>query len=110
MSPLLMGASVVPTGSNVTLLQSISEANFRILDSQLVARWGWLMPGMSIDPSIPPSERRAWLLDIDSFAEDRQPFNRSGILERMEQLSEQAYQFFMSNVTPKYLQRFGAVQ
>jgi uncharacterized protein (TIGR04255 family) len=105
-SPLLMGASVVQTGPSVSLLQSISEANFEIGDSQLVARWGWLVPGMSIDPSIPPSEHRAWLLDIDSFAEDRRPFSAEVILGRMEQLSEQAFQFFMSNVTPKYLERF----
>ena len=75
---------------------------------KLMARWGLLPPGVSVDPLVEPVPTPSWLLDIDSYDEISSEFNVEELLERLFAYSRRQYQFFRWAVRPDFLLRFGA--
>lgn len=67
--PHALGARAVPTPADVSLVHSLSEAQFALGSSSgLVLRWGVLPAGVSVTPDVPAAATPAWVLDADAFS------------------------------------------
>ena len=75
----------------------------------LKARWGFIPPGSTIDPAvIELSDKNSWLLDLDAFFTESQPFDVKSVTNQARKFSEQIYSFFRWSVTDVFLTRYGA--
>lgn len=87
---------------------TLTETMFVQGDSSLVARWGCLPPGVSVDPSaIEPSQEKSWILDLDMFSTAPVPFVAERILAEAQRYAERIYTVFRWAVTDEFLMRYG---
>lgn len=106
--PQFLGANAVPLPQATELSTSLSQAQFRIPESDvLVSRWGTLPAGASVDPAMAPVERPTWVLDIDSAREKVQVASDETIAEAVSAVADRAYRYFRWSVTPEFLHTFG---
>jgi uncharacterized protein (TIGR04255 family) len=63
-----------------------------------------------IDPSIPPVPADSWVLDLDAYNEDAEPFDAKQIAQSALRLAGRGYAFFRWSVTPEFLEKFGAAK
>lgn len=77
-------------------------------DVQLVARTAILPPGGYLDPSIPATDARSWMLDLDMSATGQFEFDPAGLSSRGRELASHIYRFFRWSVTTELLRLFGA--
>src|SRR5690606_38109897 len=57
-------------------VHSLSESFFVLPNARLIARWGHLPPGTTVDPAaIEPAPEKSWILDLDMFSADPAPFS-----------------------------------
>jgi uncharacterized protein (TIGR04255 family) len=76
--------------------------------ARLRARWGLVPAGSTPDPAtIPAVTTPSWLLDLDVFAENQEPFDQGEIIASLRQYAERTYTFFRWCVTPQFLEHFG---
>lgn len=106
-TPLVLGGINVPTDDSVTFLQSTGESAFGIESGMLVARWAQLAPNSTVDPTLPPSENKSWVLDIDAFREARLPFDTEAIVAEARRLAQSAYRFMRAVTTDRFTTHFG---
>lgn len=78
----------------------------------LLAQWGILPQGASIDPALAPATEPSWILDLDSFVD--YPDISTALLAKPGQVSkvasecaERAYRFFRWSVTDEFLRVHG---
>jgi uncharacterized protein (TIGR04255 family) len=102
-----MGGGAVPLGENGELVHSLSEAVYRTGGDQLLVRSAHLPPGTILDPSIQPSAKRSWTLDIDAFTEGRVDFDPEKLVASAERLSHVGYRFFRWATKPEFLRLYG---
>ncbi|NJM00414.1 MAG: TIGR04255 family protein [Synechococcaceae cyanobacterium SM2_3_2] len=98
-------------GSHVD--QSISESIFSFPEGkgQMLARWGVLPPGATIDPSaIEPIDQRSWILDLDLSISKERSFNLEQMMSEFSYFAERQYTFFRWAVKDAFLSRFGGEQ
>lgn len=105
--PEILGGHGVPLPDGVTLKHSVCESLFEGDESRLLARWGVLPANAVLDPLIVPTDRRAWVLDVDVFQSDRVDFDVSALTERVRSYADQSYRFFRWAVTDALLEEFG---
>lgn len=105
--PEVLGGVAVPRPEGVVLAHTMSESLYKIDSRMLHARWGLLPPGAVIDPALPPSADSSWILDLDSFTQDRSPFDASMLASAAEELASAAYRYFRWVVTEEFLKAFG---
>ncbi|RKH49448.1 TIGR04255 family protein [Corallococcus sp. AB049A] len=87
---------------------TISESLFRLSDSQVLARWGQLPPGATIDPAaIEPAKEKSWILDLDMFSTAPLPFSTEQVLSNVQRYAERIYTLFRWAVTDDFLRRYG---
>lgn len=103
----ILGGEAVPLPDGVTLKHSVCESVFIRAESQLLARWGVLPPNVVLDPLIVPTDRRAWVLDVDVFQGERLDFDVSYLTELVRSYADQSYRFFRWAVTDALLAEFG---
>lgn len=98
-------------GSQAALVEhALSEVLYRWDDTTvgLQGRWGVLPAGAILDPVMPPSSHRSWVLDVDAFDDGgTMEFNSKDLGARIEELAARAYRFFRWVVTPAGIERFG---
>jgi uncharacterized protein (TIGR04255 family) len=88
--------------------QTLTESLFSTEGALLVARWGLLPPGQTVDPAaIEQSSERSWILDFDMFSAAPFPFSTDRIINTTTQFSERIYCFFRWAVTDDFLRRYG---
>lgn len=103
----VLGAAFVG-GAKTPLARSLAE-NLYVLgpQDQLLARWGVLPPGDTIDPlAVPPMQTVSWLLDIDAFRMVS-PRSAVDVPEVLGEIRQSAYRFFRWAVTDEFLTYFG---
>lgn len=101
---------LVPVSEPFALTHSITESLFRSSEASLMARWGYLPEGGTLDPSIEAVDTRSWVLDLDAFQDEPMPFERAEILKKLRALSQVSYRFFRWSMTDRFASRFGAAQ
>ncbi len=86
----------------------LSETMFNLADARVVARWGQLPAGATLDPAaIEPSQEKSWILDIDMSSTASFPFAVDQVVELGKKYAEQVYSFFRWAVTAEFLRRYG---
>jgi uncharacterized protein (TIGR04255 family) len=86
---------------------SLTESAFEVDGARLLARWGLLPAGSTIDESIPPVDERTWILDLDRVVVGPIAFDVDAVTELVRSSAEQIYKFFRWAVTDKFVERFG---
>ncbi|PKN56513.1 MAG: TIGR04255 family protein [Deltaproteobacteria bacterium HGW-Deltaproteobacteria-14] len=88
---------------------ALSESVFELPDAQLVARWGVLPPGATVDPAaIEPASEQSWILDLDMFSASPMPFSPEHLIAEGRRFAERIYTVFRWAVTDEFLARYGA--
>jgi uncharacterized protein (TIGR04255 family) len=104
--PVAQAGLVVPRG-DVQVQHSLCDSLFIDGNAQLQVRWGWLPPGVGIDPTVTPPKVPYWLLDIDSFTGRGGPFEVGTLHELTRDLAMRAYRLFRWIVTDDFIAHFG---
>lgn len=101
----LLGVLASPSSARVR--QSFTETICDLTPHTLIARYGILPPNASYDPgSLIPVPERSWLLDLDMYREQTQPFDIKALERDAKLFAEQIYTFFRWAVTDKLLAYF----
>lgn len=105
--PALLGGYAPSTSGSVKMQHSLSETVYDLGDRMLGARWGFLPPGGSIDPSLPVAKGASWIFDLDAYSQvvfDPEPI--SSVQDRVSEMAVTAYRYFRWGVTDDFIQTF----
>lgn len=108
--PDVAGILARPFGDSAT--QVLTQCVFELpeSDAALMARWGLVPAGGTIDPSVlEPADSACWILDLDAHSPSRQAFDVNALLAQTGALAERVYTFFRWAVTDQFLTEFGGV-
>jgi uncharacterized protein (TIGR04255 family) len=87
---------------------SVTETMFKHGDRRIIARWGHLPPGATIDPAaLEPVNEPSWILDLDMFRDGRVPFTPDGVVADAKSFATQLYGVFRWAVTSEFLRHYG---
>ncbi len=99
---------ILGTGAATHAIHSLSESMFELPDARVVARWGRLPPGASVDPSaIEPVNKLSWILDLDMSSVQPRPFDVDALVSEAQGFVERIYGVFRWAVTDDFLRRYG---
>ena len=100
-------------GINGTLAEAhashaMSESLFKLPKAQLLARWGLLPAGATVDPgALEPVAERSWILDLDMFSLTSSKFSVDRVATDVEEFAARIYTVFRWAVTDAFLKRYG---
>ena len=81
---------------------------FAVEDAQILARWGCLPSGATVDPAaVEPVTEKSWILDLDMFTTEPSPFQVDRVVARARGFAERIYTVFRWAVTDEFLVRYG---
>lgn len=106
--PEMLGIASTPLSRQAR--HELSEALLAIPggEKQLLARWGHLPAGGTVDPNaIEPIDERSWILDIDMFSPQQRRFAADELIGDLEGFAERLYTMFRWAVTDEFLRRYG---
>jgi len=87
---------------------TLSESMFTLDGARVLARWGLLPAGATVDPSaIEPTTEPSWILDIDMFSSESVLFAVDSVVNNTRQFAERIYTFFRWAVTDDFLRLYG---
>jgi len=89
---------------------ALSETIFQLPDAgpRVLARWGVLPPGTTIDPAaVEPAQEQSWILDLDMFSTSPMPFDVERIIAEAQRYAERIYTIFRWAITDSFLKRYG---
>ena len=105
------------------LLQSTSESDMTLSDAAervftqavfhaeeglILGRWGSLPPNTIYDSNLlDPVSGPSWILDLDMYTQETQPFECTKLINTAEKFSERIYYVFRKMVTNKFLKFYG---
>ncbi len=99
---------ILGTGAAIHATHSLSESMFELPDARLLARWGRLPPGASVDLSaIEPVDESSWILDLDMSSLQPKPFDVDTLVSDAQGFVERIYGVFRWAVTDDFLRRYG---
>ena len=87
---------------------ALSESMFELPDARVLARWGRLPAGATVDPAaIEPAQEKSWILDLDMFSAGPVLFAVDRVLADAQRYAERIYTIFRWAVTDDFLRRYG---
>lgn len=87
---------------------ALSESVFELPDARVLARWGVLPAGATVDPAaIEPASEKSWVLDLDMFSGAPMPFDVERVVVEAKRYAERIYTIFRWVVTDDFLVRYG---
>lgn len=90
------------------VVHALSESMFELPNARVLARWGCLPPGATVDPAaIEPASEKSWILDLDMFSAAPVPFVVEDIVVEAQRYAERIYTIFRWAVTDDFLLRYG---
>lgn len=99
---------IAGTLDSAHVVHAISESLIAFDGAHLLARWGHLPGGTTIDPAaMEPIEVPSWILDIDMFSGESRPFSVDRVMNDAKRFAERIYTFFRWAVTEDFLRRYG---
>jgi len=108
--PEIMGAATLELPDDATLHHSLLEVQLNQGAHSMLVRSGILPAGTTIDPAVPATNLKSWILDIDSAVNEASAIPVGGVKELSEDLAARAYRFFRYAVTYDFLRAFEAPQ
>jgi uncharacterized protein (TIGR04255 family) len=111
--PMALGILQPSTDSNTALgaatVHVLTEAHFLAQEGQIQARWGKVPQNTTYDPTaLEPVDEISWVLDLDMFTAEPQPFSQDALLDRTESFAERIYAVFRQIVNDAFLMYYGA--
>lgn len=106
--PEILG--IVATDAQKHVQHTLTQSMLSVpnLAAQLLARWGLLPKGGTIDlAAIEPLSEISWILDLDMFRTESKPFVPDEIVADARAYAEQIYTFFRWMVTDDFLRLYG---
>jgi uncharacterized protein (TIGR04255 family) len=104
--PEVLGVARTEIGAMAQHL--LTEALFPAEEGQIRARWGHLPANATIDPeALEPVEQPSWLLDLDMFRAESQPFATNDLLATATSFAQRVYSVFRWMVTDEFLRFHG---
>lgn len=89
-------------------MHALTESMFELHDARVLARWGSLPPGLTIDSAaIEPANEKSWILDLDMFSAAPKPFVVEDVVADAQRYAERIYTVFRWAVTNDFLVRYG---
>ena len=99
---------IIGTNAATHAAHALCESLFEVDDARILARWGCLPPGATVDPAaIEPAQEKSWILDLDMFSVAPVPFVVDQIVEQAQRYAERIYAVFRWAVTSDFLVRYG---
>lgn len=92
--------------SEVVLQHSIVDTLFRLQGNELRVRWGFIPGGTMIDPGVPPTGERSWILDIDAYTTSASAFSTGVLTANARFQADSAHRFFRWALTDDGLKHF----
>lgn len=89
---------------------ALSESLFTMPDgkAQLLARWGRMPKGATVDPAaLEPIGQPSWILDLDMFCSTSRPFSAESVVNEVRSYAERIYTFFRWVVKEEFLKLYG---
>jgi len=104
--PEVRGIAGTPAADNA--MHAMSESLFTLPRAQVLARWGRLPPGATVDPAaLEPVTEKSWILDLDMFSDGPAPFSVDRVVADAARFAERIYTIFRWAVTNDFLKRYG---
>lgn len=89
-------------------VHAVSETMFELSDARVLARWGRLPAGSTVDPgAIEAAHEKSWILDLDMFSAAPVPFGVERAVADAQRFAERIYTIFRWAVTDDFLRRYG---
>jgi len=101
---------IVATEAAKHAQHTLSESVFMVPEpaAQLLARWGLLPKGGTVDPAaIEPLAEVSWILDLDMFRSESRAFAPDDVVAGARAYAERIYAFFRWAVTEDFLRLYG---
>lgn len=99
---------IAGTDAAAHAVHAVSESFFEVCEARVLARWGRLPPGATVDPAaLEPAQEKSWILDLDMFSAGPMPFSVDAVLAHGWRFSERLYAIFRWAVTDDFLRRYG---
>lgn len=99
---------ILGTPLAVNAIHSVCESMFAFENARMIARWGSLPPGATVDPAaVEPINEASWILDLDMFTPAPIPFSVDRAVSDAKQFAERIYTFFRWAVTSDFLRKYG---
>lgn len=101
---------IVATEAAKHAQHTLSESVFTVPEpaAQLLARWGLLPKGGTVDPAaIEPLAEVSWILDLDMFRPESRAFAPDNVVADARAYAERIYGFFRWVVTEDFLRLYG---
>ena len=91
------------------IIHMMTEAQFLAQDgARAQGRWGLLPPNATYDPNIlEPVDKPTWVLDLDMFTTESQPFESEELLTTATGFAKCLYWLFRQMVTEEFLRFYG---
>ena len=99
----------VPSALGDSVVHLMNDVQFLARNgSRVQGRWGKLPPNATHDPnSIAPVSGPSWVLDLDMFTSEPQPFASEELLRTATEFAECLYWLFRRMVTKEFLRFYG---
>ena len=89
-------------------VQLMTHARLQAKEGLIQGRWGSVQANTTYDPgALPPVNEPTWVLDLDMFTPDAQPFESGGLNARAEVFAKRLYGVFRQMVTDEFLRFYG---
>jgi uncharacterized protein (TIGR04255 family) len=87
---------------------ALSESRFNLPDARVLARWGCLPAGATVDlAAIEPATEKSWILDLDMCSTAPMPFDIERVITEAQRYAKRIYTLFRWAVTEEFLVRYG---
>ena len=87
---------------------SLTQAIFHAKEGLIQGRWGSLPPQAIYDSNLlNPVPEPSWILDLDMYTQEPQPFECAKLIKTGEKFSGRIYHVFREMVTDKFLEFYG---
>jgi uncharacterized protein (TIGR04255 family) len=88
--------------------QLITAVSAKASPGTLIARWGKVPRGMTIDPTImQPSEEDSWIIDLDISETEETSFDSELLITKVRSYAERIYTIFRWMVTDEFIREYG---
>jgi len=96
------------TAAATHAVHALSETMFELSSSRILARWGQLPAGATVDPAaVEPIDQKSWILDLDMFSTEPVPFSSERVVDEARTYAERIYTIFRWAVSNEFLRRYG---
>lgn len=105
--PAVLGTLALDFKDNI--VHSVAETVYEGQEASLLVKTAYLPPNATVEATIPPVPGRAWILDLDAFANGPSgAFDDAAIEEQANLLARKAHDFFGKVITDEYRSRFAS--